>query len=114
MRRAKDGVTLNEIEAEALLGARGEELEALLFSASRVRDAGLAHQDRMGVITYSPKVFIPLTRLCRDRCRYCTFATTPHHVQSAFLEISEVVEIACSGAQAGCLSTPACSRPAAQ
>lgn len=103
MRRAKDGATLNEIEAEALLGARGDELEALLSSASRARDAGLAQQNRIGVITYSPKVFIPLTRLCRDRCHYCTFVATPHHGQSPFLEISEVVEIARSGAQAGCL-----------
>ena len=91
------------MEAAALLVARGEELEALLSIASRVRDAGLNHQSRTGVITYSPKVFIPLTRLCRDRCHYCTFVTSPHNVKSAFLELSEVVAIARRGAEAGCL-----------
>ncbi len=51
--------------------------------AARVRDAGLAAAGRPGVITYSRKVFIPLTRLCRDRCGYCTFATAPHKLRRA-------------------------------
>jgi FO synthase len=54
------------------------------------------------VITYSRKVFIPLTRLCRDRCGYCTFATVPHRVHSAYLEPDEVLEIARQGAALGC------------
>jgi len=41
-------------------------------------------------ITYSPKVFIPLTQLCRDRCGYCTFAQAPAHLPSAYLPIEEV------------------------
>ena len=49
----------------------------------RVRDQGLADAGRPGVVTYSRKVFIPLTRLCRDRCHYCTFATTPNRVRRA-------------------------------
>lgn len=53
-------------------------------------------------ITYSPKVFIPLTRLCRDRCGYCTFATAPSNLVSPFLSESEVLEIARRGAFAGC------------
>jgi len=53
-------------------------------------------------ITYSPKVFIPLTRLCRDRCGYCTFVASPASVPSAYLEIDEVLAIARSGAEAGC------------
>ena len=52
-------------------------------SAARVRDQGLADAGRPGVVTYSRKVFIPLTRLCRDRCHYCTFATTPNRVAGA-------------------------------
>ena len=53
-------------------------------------------------ITYSPKVFIPLTMLCRDRCGYCTFAQSPSHLPAAFLSIDEVLTIARAGAEAGC------------
>jgi FO synthase len=53
-------------------------------------------------ITYSPKVFVPLTRLCRDRCGYCTFATAPRRVSSAYLTPDEVLAIASRGAEAGC------------
>jgi FO synthase len=53
-------------------------------------------------VTYSPKVFIPLTRLCRDRCGYCTFATGPRQLTSPYLSPEEVLEIAASGANAGC------------
>ena len=57
---------------------------------------------RPGVVTYSRKVFIPLTRLCRDRCHYCTFATVPHRLPAAFLDRDEVVAIAREGAAQGC------------
>ncbi|MEY2425110.1 MAG: synthase [Actinomycetota bacterium] len=53
-------------------------------------------------ITYSPKVFIPLTRLCRDRCGYCTFATAPARLDSPYLSIEQVLDIARRGAAAGC------------
>jgi FO synthase len=53
-------------------------------------------------VTYSPKVFIPLTRLCRDRCGYCTFATAPHHIPSPYLTPDEVLAVASQGAEAGC------------
>lgn len=53
-------------------------------------------------ITYSPKVFIPLTQLCRDRCGYCTFAQAPHHLPAPYLSLDEVEAIATQGAQAGC------------
>ncbi len=53
-------------------------------------------------VTYSPKVFVPLTRLCRDRCGYCTFATAPAHLDSPYLEPPEVPAIATRGAEAGC------------
>jgi FO synthase len=102
IRRARDGVTLNVDEAAVLLAARGEALDELLDIAGRVRDAGLVDAGRPGVVTYSRKVFIPLTRLCRDRCHYCTFATVPHRLPAAFLERDEVLEIARAGAAAGC------------
>ena len=53
-------------------------------------------------ITYSPKVFLPLTMLCRDRCGYCTFAQSPAHVASPYLPLEEVLAIARAGAEAGC------------
>jgi len=102
LRRARDGVALDETEAAILLRARGDDLADLAASAARVRDAGLRDAGRPGTITYSPKVFIPLTRLCRDRCHYCTFATVPHRLAAPYLGIDEVVEIARQGAAAGC------------
>src|ERR1035437_2249771 len=54
------------------------------------------------VVTYSPKVFIPLTKLCRDRCGYCTFAQAPAHVASPYLSLDEVMAIAQAGREAGC------------
>ncbi len=58
--------------------------------------------DPLRRITYSPKVFIPLTMLCRDRCGYCTFAQSPAHVSSAFMSDDEVLAVARAGAEAGC------------
>ncbi len=102
LRRAGDGVTLDVDEAAVLLAARGAQLDELLTVAGRVRDAGLVDAGRPGVVTYSRKVFIPLTRLCRDRCHYCTFARVPYRLPAAFLERDEVLAIAREGAAAGC------------
>jgi FO synthase len=102
LKRADDGKTLDAAEIEVLLAARGEALESLMATAARVRDQGLADAGRSGIVTYSKKVFIPLTRLCRDRCHYCTFATTPGRVHSAYLSPDEVLEIARQGAELGC------------
>jgi FO synthase len=100
--RARDGKPLDATEAEILLHARGDDLTALLGYAARTRDAGLEAAGRPGIITYSKKVFIPLTRLCRDRCGYCTFATVPGRLDSPFLSPDEVLEIARQGAALGC------------
>jgi FO synthase len=100
--RARDGKALDQGEAATLLHARGDQLTELLGYASRTRDAGLERAGRPGVITYSRKVFIPLTRLCRDRCGYCTFATVPGRVDSPYLSPDEVIEIAARGAALGC------------
>ncbi|GAA4637091.1 bifunctional FO biosynthesis protein CofGH [Actinoallomurus vinaceus] len=100
--RARDGKSLDVSEAEVLLHARGEDLETLLSYAARIRDAGLEAAGRPGVITYSRKVFIPLTRLCRDRCGYCTFATVPGRLDAPYLSPDEVLEIARQGAELGC------------
>ena len=54
------------------------------------------------LVTYSPKVFIPLTTLCRDVCGYCTFARPPRRGERAYMPVEEVLEIARTGAAAGC------------
>ena len=100
--RARDGKPLDLDEATVLLHARGDDLNRLLDYASRTRDAGLEAASRPKTITYSRKVFIPLTRLCRDRCGYCTFATVPHRLHSLYLEPDEVLDIARQGAELGC------------
>jgi FO synthase len=106
LRRAQDGAALDATEAEILLAARGPDLEQLTAAAARQRDQGLTAAGRPRTITYSRKVFVPLTRLCRDRCHYCTFATTPAKLAAAgeplFLEPEQVVGIAAGGAALGC------------
>ena len=102
LRRARDGAALDVTEAGVLLQATGDDLVDLCASAARVRDAGLATAGRPGVVTYSRKVFIPLTRLCRDRCHYCTFVTVPGRLPAAYLAPDEVLDIARKGAALGC------------
>src|SRR5213596_1154430 len=75
----------------------GASLAELLAFAVAVRDG--AHGTR---ITYSPKVFIPLTQLCRDRCGYCTFAKAPARIESPYLAPDDVLAIARAGAAVGC------------
>ncbi|MGA3537969.1 bifunctional FO biosynthesis protein CofGH [Micromonosporaceae bacterium DT194] len=101
-KRAAEGRPLDADEATALLSARGPVLEELLRIAGGVRDAGLREAGRPGVVTFSKKVFIPLTRLCRDRCHYCTFVTVPHKLPAAYLDRDEVLAIARAGAAQGC------------
>ncbi len=72
-------------------------LGQLQARARRVRQE--AHGNR---ITFSPKVFIPLTMLCRDRCGYCTFAKAPARVESPYLSLEQVLDIARAGRAAGC------------
>jgi FO synthase len=105
--RVERGATIDETEATALLAATGEELDRLCAVAARVRDAGLVAAGRPGVVTYSPKVFIPVTRLCRDRCHYCTFVETPADAvrdgRAPYLSPDEILAIASQGAELGCL-----------
>ncbi|MGH7061390.1 MAG: hypothetical protein ACREFH_13455, partial [Stellaceae bacterium] len=86
--------------ADAALGlAEGDDrdLPALMAQAAALRDEG--HGD---LVTYSPKVFIPLTQLCRDVCHYCTFAHPPRPGEPVYLDAEEVLAIARAGADAGC------------
>jgi FO synthase len=72
-------------------------LEDLCAEARRLRDNGHGR-----LVTYSPKVFVPLTTLCRDVCGYCTFARPPRRGERAYLPLDEVLAIARAGAAAGC------------
>ena len=98
LRKAESDSPLDADECLALadhhdLGA----LRALMPVASKLRDAKFAN-----VVTFSKKVFIPLTHLCRDVCHYCTFAQTPRHIESAYMPIEEVLRVAKKGAEFGC------------
>src|SRR5690349_7067391 len=105
--RAERGAALDVAEATVLLAATGDDLDRLCAAAAKVRDAGLRAAGREGVVTYSPKVFIPVTRLCRDRCHYCTFVETPTQALRAgrapYLSPDEILDVARRGAELGCL-----------
>src|SRR4051812_11681726 len=75
-------------------------LEELCAEARRLRDVGHG-----SVVTYSPKVFVPLTTLCRAVGGYCTFARPPRRGERAYMTLDEVLAIARAGAAAGCHET---------
>ncbi|WP_435173863.1 7,8-didemethyl-8-hydroxy-5-deazariboflavin synthase CofG [Gordonia hongkongensis] len=103
---ARDRAPIGLDEAVTLLSCAGDDLVELQSIAGALRDEGLAAVGRSRQITYSRKVFIPLTRLCRDRCHYCTFVTVPGKLARAgeglYLELDEVVDLARRGAELGC------------
>lgn len=105
--RVERGASIDVAEAAALLAATGHELDRLSDAAAKVRDAGLVSAGRPRTVTYSPKVFIPITRLCRDRCHYCTFVETPSQAaregREPYLNPDEILAIASEGARLGCL-----------
>ena len=82
---------------QAMLLAEVDDTRQLAQVAAALRDTG--HRN---LITYSKKVFIPLTHLCRDVCHYCTFAVTPRKVEAPYLSIEQVLDIAREGAALGC------------
>jgi len=83
--------------SEAILLADFNDTAAIAEVASELRD-----QQFNNVVTYSRKVFIPLTHLCRDVCHYCTFAKVPRKVLAPYMSIDEVLEQAKHGAKMGC------------
>ena len=84
-------------DAEAKLLANFDDTAAIAEVASELRD-----QQFNNVVTYSRKVFLPLTHLCRDVCHYCTFAKVPRKVLAPYMSIEEVLEQAKHGAKMGC------------
>lgn len=110
LKRAENGLPLTPEELTVLLQAKGGDLDRLCRAAATRRDARLTNEGRVddhgvGLLTYSRKVFIPLTHLCRDRCHYCTFAAAPAAIRKRnkplFLEQDQVLEIARKGAEVG-------------
>lgn len=91
------GATVGDDEAWLLEGAAGCPVEDLCAVAAGLRDKGKGR-----VVTFSPKVFIPLTRLCRDFCGYCTFRQSPQSAESLYLSPEEVLAVARAGERLGC------------
>ena len=84
-------------DAAALALADFADTRALAEVASRIRDQGF-----LNLVTFSKKVFIPLTHLCRDVCHYCTFAQTPSKIEVPYMDLDAVLAVARSGAALGC------------
>lgn len=95
--RALDGEELSREDACRLINATASDVPALMLAASRLRD-----RYRPRVVTYSRKVFIPLTNLCRDRCGYCTFVKQPGEPEAHTMTPEEVLATARAAKRAGC------------
>ena len=95
LEKARNGGRLSDAEGLALAG--NEETNALAAIAAELRDQGFRN-----IVTYSRKVFIPLTHLCRDVCHYCTFAQVPRRIKAPYMALDEVLEVARHGAAMGC------------
>ena len=94
---ALDGRELDADEALTLAHSAPRDLNALCRTASILRDRGKGR-----VVSFSPKVFIPLTRLCRDFCGYCTFRQSPSEADHLYMTPEEVLEVAHAGQRLGC------------
>ena len=94
---ASSGQPLTRESAVALSRASGRQVLRLLDLASAIRDIGKGR-----TVSFSKKVFIPLTRLCRDRCGYCTFRRDPGEPDDGFMTAEKVLAIASTGARLGC------------
>ena len=95
LRKAASGELPSHAEALAL--ADFEDTPTLAKVASDLRDQGF-----LNLVTYSKKIFIPLTHLCRDVCHYCTFAQTPAKLDNPYMDLDEFLEMAHHGAKVGC------------
>ncbi len=93
-----EGGALSREEAHRLVNATPEELPALCKAAAIIRDRGKGR-----TISFSPKVFIPLTRLCRDFCGYCTFRQSPAEADRLYMSPEEILAVARGGEQFGCI-----------
>jgi len=97
LKGCRQGKPPNRVEALKLAAAQGEELRDLLATAAELRDR---HKGQ--IVTFSPKVFIPLTNLCRDFCGYCTFRKAPDEPGAKTMMLDEVLDVAHQGKLLGC------------
>ena len=97
LEKALNGQPITQEDAYHLIPASGTALVALMLAASRVRDHLKGHR-----VTYSRKVFLPLTNLCRDRCGYCTFVQAPGDPKAHTMTPEEVLQVATEGQRLGC------------
>ncbi|MGH7824399.1 MAG: 7,8-didemethyl-8-hydroxy-5-deazariboflavin synthase CofG [Candidatus Binatia bacterium] len=91
------GKTLTRSEALGFSAVKGEELDSLLLAAANLRD-----RVKGRVVTFSPKIFVPLTNLCRDFCRYCTFRKAPGEPGAKTMTIEDVLRVVRQGKLLGC------------
>ena len=103
VQRALDGERLNEADALALIECPGDDLHILLEAAATMRDRGKGRD-----VTYSRKVFLPVTNLCRDRCTYCTFRKDPGDPGAWTMTLAEVAEWSRRGGELGCKEALMC------
>src|SRR3984893_1049846 len=101
--RARDGARLGEADAIALIECPADELPALLAAAGTLRDRAKGR-----VVTYSRKVFLPVTNLCRDRCTYCTFRKDPGDPGAWTMTLDEIAEWSRRGRELGCREALMC------
>jgi 7,8-didemethyl-8-hydroxy-5-deazariboflavin synthase CofG subunit len=97
LRELVSGKEPTKNEALLLSGAQGEEFQALLAAAAELRD-----RCKGKVVTFSPKIFVPLTNLCRDFCGYCTFRKAPDELGAKTMTIAEVLRVVRQGKVLGC------------
>jgi FO synthase len=97
LRNCLQGRLLNRAEALNLVGAQGDERQDLLATAAQLRDR---HKGR--IVTFSPKVFVPLTNLCRDFCGYCSFRKAPDEAGAKTMTLEEVLRVVHQGKLLGC------------
>ena len=95
--KASEYAEITDSEALTLSEYSEDSLNDLCRAAGQIRDHG-----KGTVITFSPKVFIPLTRLCRDYCGYCTFRVDPDQTETLFMNPEEVLSVAKAGENLGC------------
>ncbi len=96
--KATAGAALTEVDALSLLDAGSDSIQKLCAAAAFMRD-----QSKGNIVTFSPKVFIPLTHMCRDFCGYCTFRKDPQQAgKDIYMTPEQVLDVASAGAAMGC------------
>jgi 7,8-didemethyl-8-hydroxy-5-deazariboflavin synthase CofG subunit len=101
--RALDGGRLDELDALALIECPDEQLSVMLEAAAAMRDRAKGRD-----VTYSRKVFLPVTNLCRDRCTYCTFRKDPGDPGAWTMTLAEIAEWSRRGGELGCKEALMC------